>query len=503
MKDKIVGGLITIIFTALLVFCGMESKSASLPDEAYQVYLNGVKLGMIESKDELYNMIDEEQAEIKEKYKVDKVYPPHGLEIKKVYTYNEKIVDTNIIYNQIKDKDPFTIEAYNVSIKYNSDKLADEEAEEEEITRKDINIYLMDKELIYKGLYNTAAAFIGTDNLEDFENKTQTEIDETGEVITSVYFDETISVKKDLVSVEEYIFDDINELSRYLLFGTLEEQQSYVIKEGEDLSTIANNHQLNVEELLIANPNYPSANVLLAAGDTLNVGLIDPLVTVEYNKTVVEDIDIAFTEEEVKDNTKSTSYRVTQTEGKNGLSRVTQNISYVNGVIKSLNIVKQEELVPVQNKVVVVGTKNSTGGITYDPSTSNKWVWPTTIPFRIVSRYQWRWGRMHQGIDICTNGTGSPIFAVGDGDVYKINRVSSKAEGVSIRIDHGDGHSTIYMHLSKVLVKEGQRVKKGDKIALMGCTGRCYGPHLHLGVYLGKPYEGGVPVDPCKSLFSC
>ena len=43
----------------------------------------------------------------------------------------------------------------------------------------------------------------------------------------------------------------------------------------------------------------------------------------------------------------------------------------------------------------------------------------------------------------------------------------------------------------------------GDKIALMGCTGRCYGSHLHLGVYLGKPYEGGVPVDPCKTLFSC
>ena len=306
-----------------------------------------------------------------------------------------------------------------------------------------------------------------------------------------------------MVSVEEYIFDDIDELSRYLLFGTLDEQQSYIIKEGEDLSTIANKHQLNVEELLIANPNYPSANVLLAAGDTLNVGLIDPLVTVVYNKTVVEDISIAFSEETVKDNTKSASYRVTQTEGKNGVSRVTQNVSYINGVIRFLDIVKQEELVPVQNKVTVVGTKGITTGIDYDPTTSYKWAWPTSLPFRIVSRFQWRWGRMHQGLDICTNGTGSPIYAVGDGVVYKINRVSSKAEGISIRIDHGDGHSTIYMHLSKVLVKEGQTVKKHDKIALMGCTGRCYGPHLHLGVYLGRPYEGGVPVDPCKTLFSC
>jgi murein DD-endopeptidase MepM/ murein hydrolase activator NlpD len=503
MKDKILGIFIIVIFTILLFLCGMNSKVTSDPIEAYQVYLNGTKIGLIKSKDDLYDMIDQEQDEIKNKYNVDKVYPPHGLEIKKVYTYDNKIVDTAIVYNQIKDKDPFTIEGYKVTIKYNSDKVADEEADESEVTRDSINIYLMDKELIYEGLYNTAAAFISTEDLEDYENQTQTEIDDVGEIITSVYFDETITVKKDYISVEEYIFDNVDELSQYLLFGTLDEQESYTIQEGEDLNTIAYNHQLNVEELLIANPNYPSANVLLAAGDTLNVGLIDPLVTVVYKKTLVEDVAVAYEEETEKDNTKSTSYRVVKTEGKDGVSRVTQDVTYINGEVKTLDIVKQEVLVAAQNEVVVVGTKAATGTIDYNPATSSEWSWPTTIPFKIVSTYTYRWGRMHQGIDICTNGIGSAVYAVGDGEVYHINMDSSKNEGISIRIDHGNGYTTIYMHLSKVLVKEGQKVSKHDLIGLMGCTGRCYGAHLHLGVYLGHPYEGGVSVDPCKTIFSC
>lgn len=503
MKGKILGFFITIVFSALLFFSGLESHELSDPMEAYQVYLNGKKIGMIESKDELYKMIDEEQIEIKNRYNVDKVYPPHGIEIKKVYTYDNEIVDTNQIYDQIKDIDPFTIEAYKVTIKYNSDKMADEEAEEEVTTRENMSLYLMDKQLIKKALYNTAAAFISTEDLRDYENGTQVEIEDTGEIISSVYFDETITLKKDLVSVEEKIFEDESELSRYLLFGTLEEQQSYIVQAGENLYTIADNHRLNVEELLIANPNYPSANVLLTEGESLNVGLINPLVSVVYKKTIIEDVAVAYDSQVVPDASKPSSYSIIQQAGKNGTTRINQDVTYVNGEVKFLDIVSQEELVAPVTEIKLQGTSGKTD-FTFDPTlNASKWAWPTKIPFKIVSGYKWRWGRQHQGIDIAGCGYGSPIYAVGDGLVYHLNRNASKAEGISIRIDHGDGHSTIYMHLSKILVKEGTQVNKGDLIGEMGCTGRCYGTHLHLGVYLGRPYEGGTPVDPCKELFSC
>jgi murein DD-endopeptidase MepM/ murein hydrolase activator NlpD len=54
--------------------------------------------------------------------------------------------------------------------------------------------------------------------------------------------------------------------------------------------------------------------------------------------------------------------------------------------------------------------------------------------------------------------------------------------GKTIQIDHGLGVGTIYIHLSKVLVKEGQRVRKGELIGRVGKTGRATGPHLHWGL---------------------
>ena len=87
MKDKIISFLFTGIMIILLFFIGMDTKELGNPTEAYQVYLNGKKIGLISSKKNLLDMIDTEQTMIKESYGVEKVYPPNGLSINKVYTY--------------------------------------------------------------------------------------------------------------------------------------------------------------------------------------------------------------------------------------------------------------------------------------------------------------------------------------------------------------------------------------------------------------------------------
>ncbi|HJX34883.1 MAG TPA: M23 family metallopeptidase [Desulfatiglandales bacterium] len=94
----------------------------------------------------------------------------------------------------------------------------------------------------------------------------------------------------------------------------------------------------------------------------------------------------------------------------------------------------------------------------------------------------------HEGLDISAR-IGTEIIAPADGIISGIDK--TYGFGNLIIISHGYGVKTIYGHLSKALVKKGQSVKRGDKIALIGNTGRTTGPHLHYEIQLN-----GVPVNP-------
>ncbi|MFQ5901444.1 MAG: M23 family metallopeptidase [Thermodesulfobacteriota bacterium] len=100
----------------------------------------------------------------------------------------------------------------------------------------------------------------------------------------------------------------------------------------------------------------------------------------------------------------------------------------------------------------------------------------------------------HEGLDIA-NRLGTPIIAPSDGMVIKVGR--GWALGKYIVINHGYGIKTKYGHLSKILVKRGEQVKRGDKIAVMGSTGRSTGPHLHYEVLVNN-----VQVDPRKYILN-
>ena len=101
--------------------------------------------------------------------------------------------------------------------------------------------------------------------------------------------------------------------------------------------------------------------------------------------------------------------------------------------------------------------------------------------------------QMHEGLDI-SNRVGTPIVAPADGIVSDIG--NDLAHGKILVISHGFGMITRYSHLSKVLVEVGQKVKRGDKIAEVGMTGKTTGPHLHYEVRLN-----GIPVNPMRYIY--
>ena len=148
---------------------------------------------------------------------------------------------------------------------------------------------------------------------------------------------------------------------------------------------------------------------------------------------------------------------------------------------------KAEELLKVSSQLAA--KINSAPSVTYSagdstPSSSGL-VWPVSGP--VVSGFGMRWGRMHEGIDVAV-GYGTPIRASAAGTVIYAGWMGGY--GNLIIVDHGGGLATAYAHQSSFAVGGGS-VSQGQVIGYVGCTGHCFGPHLHFEVRL----NGGA-VDP-------
>ena len=124
-------------------------------------------------------------------------------------------------------------------------------------------------------------------------------------------------------------------------------------------------------------------------------------------------------------------------------------------------------------------------GPTQTPSNAGL-IWPVQGP--VTSPFGWRWGRMHEGIDIGV-GYGTPIHAAAGGTVIYCGW--EEGYGNFVVLDHGGNLATAYGHQSSIAVTCGQQVSQGQVIGYVGCTGHCFGPHLHFEVRVN-----GNPVDP-------
>lgn len=126
------------------------------------------------------------------------------------------------------------------------------------------------------------------------------------------------------------------------------------------------------------------------------------------------------------------------------------------------------------------------------PVLPSGYIWPARGT--ISSGFGWRWGRMHNGIDVAAP-IGTPILAAAAGSVIAAEWHDG-GYGNLVKIQHPDGSVTLYAHNQKILVREGQAVEQGELIAEMGSTGYSTGPHLHFEVHLPE----GEAVNPIAYL---
>ena len=124
---------------------------------------------------------------------------------------------------------------------------------------------------------------------------------------------------------------------------------------------------------------------------------------------------------------------------------------------------------------------------------------PVKNAFRYTSGYGMRWGRMHSGTDFAAP-QGTPIYATADGVVTHAEWLAGY--GRLVKIKHAFGIETRYAHLSKIRVKPGQRVSRGEQIGDMGNSGRSTGTHLHYEVRVGdKPVNPMIYIKAAKNVF--
>ena len=480
MKKFSIGLMLIVIVVGVFVL-GFGYKAAPEPNNYYEVYLNDKSLGTIRSDKELENYIDKNGTYYKNKFDVDKVYSPKGLQIRKLTTYNGKVSSVSQIYRKISKEEPLTIKGFEFIIK----KQTDNKDNENTVTTQ--SIYVLDKKVFKDAVTALIETFVGAEAYEAYIDDNQVKIETTGENINDVYVNEDITVRETNIPVNETIYIDAAELANYLLYGKNQVANEYTVQAGDTIENVAFNNKVSPEELLISNTELTSTTNLLYPGQKLKIVETNPQISVVEESYVVEDIESQYTtEERYDDNIVIGQDKVIQ-EGENGLERVAQKVRKVNGVINYVDPQGKTVLKEPVSKIIVKGNKYIP-----DVGSTTSWGWPTDSGWTLSSGYVWRTnpvtGRreLHGGLDISGTGYGSKIYATNNGRVKEASYHYSY--GNHVIIDHNNGYLTLYAHMSRINVKVGQVVARGDVIGFVGMTGTATGPHVHYEIWKGCDY---------------
>lgn len=217
----------------------------------------------------------------------------------------------------------------------------------------------------------------------------------------------------------------------------------------------------------------------------------DGKFSISLSTDMVYNTELAYDTQTEYDDSENSSYEKVKTEGENGEAQVTIRTTFVDGVQTDAVVSDTKVIKEAKDEVIVKGSKGGVKDTSASGSALGQFIWPLPYTHTITSNFEWRWGRMHWGIDISDGGVyGQPIIA-SDGGTVTFAGNTGGGYGNFVIIDHGNGYQTIYGHASSLAVTTGQSVAQGDTIAYVGSTGNSTGPHLHFEIV-----ENGEKVNP-------
>lgn len=442
LKIKIYSTLI-LLFAVLVILTNISNKyNIGYINKPIAILVGGEQVGIVRDKEQAKDILYQIYGDVYNKFNTSSYKLQNPIEFKEVQG-NYNISNSKELKNKIIEKGKLLIKRHVLTI----DGKAYFAFDNPDIPKKILDDL---KTLYYKDKKNSAR------------------------------FLEKVEIKEAYISPDVklmdagYVFDKIR-------FGK-DKVLEYEIKEGDTLWDIANKNDLSVDDIFASNPGLtenikPGQKVkLVKAAPMINV-VLEKQIT--YEETMPREVKVVKV-----DNMYKTQSKI-QKEGADGKAIIKANIVYLNGLEYDRKVISQQIIKKPSERIVLVGTKEppkyfATGRFSYP-------VWGM-----LTSRYGYRGREFHQGIDLAVPW-GSSVRAA-DGGVVEFTGWSG-GYGKLVVINHRNGYKTYYGHLSRILVKVGQKVIKGDVIARSGSTGRSTGPHLHFEVR-----KNGVPQNPLRYL---
>lgn len=301
--------------------------------------------------------------------------------------------------------------------------------------------------------------------------------------VRSLDFEENVEVVQAYVDPDEVstLEDAIEAVTK-----TQERKKIYEVVAGDTLSGVAQKNDMTVDALVAMNPETISgSNAMLRIGDEITVSSPEPeLSVVRTERAYFEENYDAPVEYVDNDEWYTNETRVLQ-QPVTGFRKVVADKNFRNNELVDTNVIYEDVVVKAVAKIVERGTKI-----------------PPTYVYPVYGRISSGFGRRkapkkgastyHKGIDFAVP-VGTAVAATCGGVVQRAGWGSGY--GYCVYIQHPDGKVSRYGHLSKILVKAGQSVNQGQKIALSGNTGVSTGPHLHFEILVG-----GGQVNPLNYL---
>ena len=443
--EKRKAALLSAFAVVLLVLVGVAGVFNYYTAYAYSY--NGRTLGVVKEKDDVLRITDLVQGALTEDKNIDVVINARkDISFERVWTTGDVTIDTS-----------------------------------EDVLKR--LTYMGDLNVKAQGIYVNGKKVGAVENSEIAAQVLQ-EIKDSyvsgmeGSEIKEAVIIEKVDVKESNTNLEEVSTKD--EMVG-ILCSDVKNETWHEVAAGETLTDIAKLYSVTEEDILKKNPNIDKRKLIV--GSKLVIEKEAPILTVKITEKVTYDKVIKHKVEKKDSKEIYEGYTETKQEGKDGKSQITSTITLVNGEQIEEDILKEDIKSEPVTEIILVGIKERPPSVG-----SGKYIWPFESGYTLTSGFKWRWGRLHQGIDLGTP-VGNDVLAA-DGGIVTFAGYSG-GYGYLIKVDHQNGMETRYAHNSQLLVKAGDKVFQGMHIAESGNSGRSTGPHLHFEIRVN-----GTAKDP-------